>query len=54
MLFEHLVDDPYRAVLPKGYRLATKRVIDLADLADEPWVGNEWPTGPCLRIVLDA
>jgi DNA-binding transcriptional LysR family regulator len=54
MLFEHLVDDPYRAVLPKGHRLAAKRVLDLADLADEPWVGNEWPTGPCLKLVLDA
>lgn len=50
----HLLDDPYRAVLPKGHRLAAKRVLDLADLADEPWVGNEWPVGPCLEIVLDA
>ncbi|MEU3299975.1 MULTISPECIES: LysR family transcriptional regulator [unclassified Streptomyces] len=50
---EHLLDDPYRAVLPKGHRLATRRVIDLADLADEPWVGSEWP-GPCLDAVLDA
>jgi DNA-binding transcriptional LysR family regulator len=50
----HLLDDPYRAVLPKGHRLAEKRVLDLADLADEPWVGNEWPAGPCLDVVLDA
>ncbi|MFF3457313.1 LysR family transcriptional regulator [Streptomyces sp. NPDC002730] len=50
----HLLDDPYRAVLPKGHHLAAKRVLDLADLADEPWVGNEWPVGPCLEIVLDA
>jgi DNA-binding transcriptional LysR family regulator len=50
----HLLDDPYRAVLPQGHRLAAKRVLDLADLADEPWVGNEWPKGPCLEIVLDA
>ncbi len=49
----HLLDDPYRAVLPKGHRLAARRVIDLADLADEPWVGSEWP-GPCREIVLDA
>ncbi|MFF1417296.1 LysR family transcriptional regulator [Streptomyces sp. NPDC058280] len=49
-----LLDDPYRAVLPKGHRLAAKRVLDLADLADEPWVGNEWPAGPCLEAVLEA
>ncbi|MGQ0837593.1 LysR substrate-binding domain-containing protein [Actinokineospora sp.] len=50
----HLLDDPYRAVLPRGHRLAANRVIDLADLADEPWVGNEWPPGPCLQVMLDA
>jgi DNA-binding transcriptional LysR family regulator len=49
----HLLDDAYRAVLPKGHRLAAKRVIDLGDLADEPWVGSESP-GPCLDTVLDA
>ncbi|GLW94797.1 LysR family transcriptional regulator [Actinokineospora globicatena] len=50
----HLLDDPYRVVLPRGHRLAGKRVIDLADLADEPWVG-EWPMGgPCWQIILDA
>ncbi|MFC6017860.1 LysR family transcriptional regulator [Plantactinospora solaniradicis] len=51
--FVHLCDDTYRAVLPTGHRLATKRVLDLADLAGEPWVGSEWP-GPCLDAILDA
>jgi DNA-binding transcriptional LysR family regulator len=50
----HLVDDPFRAVLPRGHRFAAKRVLDLSDLADEPWVANEWPPGSCSRIVLDA
>jgi DNA-binding transcriptional LysR family regulator len=50
----HLLDDPYQAVLPRGHRLAAKRVLDLADLAEDPWVGSEWPPGPCLRILLDA
>jgi len=50
----HLLDDPYRLVLPRGHRLQRKRVIDLAELAEEPWVGNEWPAGPCVRIMLDA
>ncbi|WP_432087770.1 MULTISPECIES: LysR substrate-binding domain-containing protein [unclassified Streptomyces] len=50
----HLVDDPYRAVLPKGHPLAGRRTaVDLAALAAEPWVGSERP-GPCLDAVLDA
>ncbi|MFD5630302.1 LysR family transcriptional regulator [Streptomyces sp. NPDC127072] len=49
----HLLDDPYRAVLPKGHRLAGKRSLELTDLADEPWVGSEWP-GTCLDAQLDA
>lgn len=50
----HLFDDPFRAVLPKDHRLAGRRVIDLAELAEEPWVGNEWPPGPCHQVALDA
>lgn len=50
----HLLDDPYHAVLPKGHRLASKRVLDLTDLADEPWVNNEQSAGPCLEVMLDA
>jgi DNA-binding transcriptional LysR family regulator len=50
----HLLDDPYHAVLPKGHRLAAKRVLDLADLADEPWVNNELSWTPCLERMLSA
>jgi DNA-binding transcriptional LysR family regulator len=50
----HLLDDPYDAVLPKGHRLAAKRVLDLAELADEPWVNNELSAGPCLDRMLEA
>ncbi|MEH1123048.1 LysR family transcriptional regulator [Micromonospora sp. CPCC 206061] len=49
----HLLDDPYRAVLPKGHPLATRRALRLAELADQPWVGSERP-GPCLDAVLSA
>ncbi len=49
----HLVDDAYRAVLPAGHPLAAREVIDLADLAGEPWVGSE-PPGPCLAPIVDA
>lgn len=48
-----LLDDPYLAVLPKGHRLAGRRTVALADLAEEPWVGSEWP-GPCLDAQLSA
>ncbi|MFE5097330.1 LysR family transcriptional regulator [Streptomyces sp. NPDC056638] len=49
----HLLDDSYAAVLPTGHHLAAKRVLDLTDLAHEPWVGCE-PPGPCLEPVTDA
>ncbi|MFG2846452.1 LysR family transcriptional regulator [Kitasatospora sp. NPDC048296] len=49
----HLRDDPYRAVLPRGHRFASRRVLDLAELAQEPWVGAE-PPGPCREIVHGA
>lgn len=51
---EHLLDDPYRAVLPAGHRLAEREVLDLVDLADEPWISNAWVDGPCATPVLDA
>lgn len=34
----HLLDDPYRPVVPRDHRLASRRTIGLADMADEPWV----------------
>lgn len=49
-----LADDPFRAVLPLGHRLAERPELTLTELADEPWVTGEWPVGPCLRRVLDA
>ncbi|MGC1211792.1 MAG: LysR family transcriptional regulator, partial [Micromonospora sp.] len=49
----HLLDDVYEAVLPTGHPLAVQRVLDLADLAGEPWVGSE-PPGPCLEPIIDA
>ena len=49
----HLLDDPYLAVLPPDHPLAARRVLALADLAAEPWIGSE-PPGPCLDIMLEA
>jgi DNA-binding transcriptional LysR family regulator len=50
----HLLDDPYRLVLPRGHRLACRAEIELAELADEPWIDNEWPPGACRKIMMDA
>jgi DNA-binding transcriptional LysR family regulator len=36
--FEHVLDDPLFAVLPKEHALAGRRRIKLADLAPEPWI----------------
>ncbi|MEH0469784.1 LysR family transcriptional regulator [Streptomyces hayashii] len=48
-----LLDDPYLAVLPRGHRLAGRRSLRLGELAEEAFVGSEWP-GPCLDAQLDA
>jgi DNA-binding transcriptional LysR family regulator len=50
----HLLDDPYRVVLPRAHPLAERAELDLAELAEESWVGTEWPPGPCRDIVLNA
>jgi DNA-binding transcriptional LysR family regulator len=50
----HLLNDPYRVVLPRAHRLARKRILDLAELADESWISTERPPGPCRDIMLNA
>jgi DNA-binding transcriptional LysR family regulator len=50
----HLLDDPYLAVLPRGHDLCRKRVLDLNDLADDPWVNAAMSAGVCQDIVIDA
>jgi DNA-binding transcriptional LysR family regulator len=50
----HLLDDPHFAVLPRDHRLADRDPIDLAELAEESWIDNEYPPGTCREIMLDA
>lgn len=38
MAISHLLDDPYRPVVPRDHHLAARRTLALGDLADEPWV----------------
>ncbi|MFJ8589594.1 LysR substrate-binding domain-containing protein [Streptomyces sp. NPDC093595] len=49
----HLLDDEYLVALPAGHPLAAPPVLDLADLAAEPWDASE-PPGPCLDLTLQA
>ncbi|WWR60467.1 LysR family transcriptional regulator [Saccharopolyspora sp. SCSIO 74807] len=52
---QHLVDEPYRVVLPRGHPLSDEEPIDLARLADESWVlGGVGPGGPCEESLRDA
>ena len=55
MISRHLLADPLYAVLPRGHALARKRVLDLGDLADEPWVDGDCSYyGPCADLVRNA
>ncbi|MCR3746345.1 LysR family transcriptional regulator [Lentzea californiensis] len=55
MVARHLLADPLYAVLPRGHALARKRVIDLGDLADEPWIDAECgSSGLCANFVQNA
>jgi DNA-binding transcriptional LysR family regulator len=48
-----LLEDVYKVVLPAGHRLARRRALTLADLADEPWIGGS-PTSAWFRVVLET
>jgi molybdate transport repressor ModE-like protein len=45
----HLMDDVYDAVMPASHRLAGRRRLGLADLADEAWIVST-PVNGCRRI----
>jgi DNA-binding transcriptional LysR family regulator len=47
LVFERLLTDPYRIVLPRGHRLARRRTIDLAELSAEPWIDLRCEVGCC-------
>lgn len=49
-----LLEEPYLAVLPVSHPLAGRDSVTLRDLADEPWVDNDFSRGPCRQIVIDA
>lgn len=43
----HLLDDPYRAMLPDGHPLADHETVELTDLAHEDWVAALGGNGFC-------
>ncbi|QGK72153.1 LysR family transcriptional regulator [Allosaccharopolyspora coralli] len=51
-----LLDDPFRAVLPADHALAEHELLDLAQLAEEPWVSMQAHAVPdaCEQAVFDA
>jgi DNA-binding transcriptional LysR family regulator len=50
----HLLDDPYVVVLPAGHPLASRDEIELAELATEHWVDNDFARGWCRRNLVEA
>ncbi len=50
----HLLDDPYRVVLPRDHRLAGRRVIDLVELSGEAWVETLCGTGSGKEVGQEA
>ncbi|MEJ8281432.1 LysR family transcriptional regulator [Pseudonocardia spirodelae] len=50
----HLLDDPYVAVLPQGHPLAGRAEIELAELAGERWIDNDFARGWCRRNLVEA
>jgi DNA-binding transcriptional LysR family regulator len=40
LVYTHLLEDPYRLVLPRAHPAAGKRAVALADLREEAWVST--------------
>jgi DNA-binding transcriptional LysR family regulator len=47
LTYRPLLTDPFRIVVPRGHRLAGRRVIALADTASEPWIDIRCEVGCC-------
>jgi len=48
----HLIDDPLDVVVPRTHRLAKKKSVTFADLADEDWLlGDFGPESPSLKLI---
>lgn len=54
LVHTHLLDDPYRIILPRAHPLASRRSIALTDLSEDPWVGTTCASAKCGAIAIDA
>lgn len=52
--YEHLVDDPYRLVLPREHPAASTPFVELADLREESWIATASARCNCLPTVTTA
>lgn len=50
----HLVDEPYRVVLPREHPLAAEEAVDLTHLSGESWVHGGLLPGPCSESLEEA
>jgi DNA-binding transcriptional LysR family regulator len=50
----HLIDDPYVVVLGDEHTLADRGEIELASLAGERWIDNDFARGWCRRNLVQA
>lgn len=50
----HLLDDPYRLVLPRAHPLAGRRRVALDAVAGDPWVGTASAPGHCQEAAAQA
>ena len=53
LLRVHLLDDPYRAMLPAGHPLTASDTVELTDLAGEDWVAALGGNGYCRDDTVD-
>lgn len=54
LIFQSLLSDPFRIVVPRGHRLARTRTIKLADAADEHWIDIRCEVGCCRAATSNA
>lgn len=54
LVYEHLLSDPFRVVISREHRLASRRAVDLRDLAADQWVSIKSCPGYCQRVAEQA
>jgi DNA-binding transcriptional LysR family regulator len=50
---EHILDERLDLVMSVAHRLAARRTVGIADLADDPWV-MQAPASPCQEVMMRA